>query len=89
MEGETKHRNPEDYKHIAAWGRMLGSFRYYVKQEQAAAFEDGAPLDAIYKNSEGEWERFSGVTNPDTIRYFRENFPELAFWEMPTEEEKK
>ena len=58
-----------DYKHIALWGTMMGSFPEYISGQQDEAAEDNAPLDAIYKR-EGKWEVFSEVTNADTLEYF-------------------
>lgn len=71
-----KHK-PEAYRHIRAWGKMQGSYEYYIKGEQQRASEENAPLDAIYKGSNG-WAVFADVANADTLRYFRTNFPELV-----------
>ena len=46
--------NAIDYRHIAAWGKMMGSFAYFVRCEQAKAARDNAPIDAVYKR-EGVW----------------------------------
>jgi len=45
---------PQDYKCIAIWGNLLGSYRYYIEAEQQRAAFDQAPLTAIYKNGT-EW----------------------------------
>ncbi|MEJ7807552.1 MAG: hypothetical protein WKG03_16705 [Telluria sp.] len=44
-----KTLQPEDYKHIAVWGRQLGSFHYYIKAQQERACAAGAPINAIYE----------------------------------------
>jgi hypothetical protein len=83
---------PTDYKHIAAWGQMMGSYQYYITGEQEKAAAANAPLDAIYfrKPEEADdaqrvgipehsgWHRFSEVTNPQTLWYFKMHYPELA-----------
>ena len=56
---------PHDYKHIRAWGKMMGSFEYYIMGEQEKAAADNAPLDAIYKREDG-WHTYSSVTREDT-----------------------
>lgn len=43
---------PSDYRHIAAWGRYLGSYQYYIKDQQEQAALDNAPLDAVYYNND-------------------------------------
>lgn len=47
---------PAEYKHIAAWGRMMGSFGYYIESQQQKAAKENAPASAIYKHSDGHWE---------------------------------
>ena len=60
-------RKPEEYRHIAAWGRLLGSFVYYVEGQQRQAAEEGAPLDAIYRDhATREWRTMRDVTNDRT-----------------------
>jgi hypothetical protein len=46
---------PSDYKHIAAWGFFLKSYQYYIALQQELAAKDQAPLNAIYKKSDGTW----------------------------------
>jgi hypothetical protein len=64
---------PSSYRHVAAWGQMMNSAGYYIKEKQEEAAQDDAPLDAIYKlhgedtkNGKLRWILFSEVTNPDT-----------------------
>jgi hypothetical protein len=42
--------NPKAYKAIRLWGENLGSYEYYIENQQRRAAEDGAPVDAIYFN---------------------------------------
>lgn len=49
----TKHA-PQEYRHIAAWGSSLGSFGYYIADQQAKAAAEGAPLTAVYR-AEDRW----------------------------------
>lgn len=61
----NKENSPKDYKHIRAWGQMMGSYPYYIKNQQQEAFEDNAPIDAVYKRGD-TWHCFSEVTSIDT-----------------------
>jgi hypothetical protein len=45
----------EDYKHIAAWGNFMRSYKYYIDDQQRIAAKDQAPLNAIFKRSDGTW----------------------------------
>jgi hypothetical protein len=40
---------PADYLHIAVWGRQLGSYGYYIADQQEKAFKARAPINAIYE----------------------------------------
>lgn len=40
---------PWMYRALAAWGRYLGSQRYYIEAQQAQAAHEDAPPDAIYR----------------------------------------
>lgn len=59
-------KKPADFRHLAAWGRMLGSHPSYVREEQEAAARADAPLDAIYYREREGWARYSEVTEPRT-----------------------
>ena len=48
-----------DYPYIRAWGRLLGSFDYYIEDQIAEAKRDRAPYDAIFKTGEEDWSTFS------------------------------
>lgn len=49
----TTMNKPEDYKHIRAWGVMLSSYEYYIRQEQERAAADKAPITAVYEGDKG------------------------------------
>lgn len=57
---------PEDYKYIEAWGVYMRSFNHYIRGEQAIAASLNAPLNAIYRDSEGKWLTFDEITNVQT-----------------------
>lgn len=71
-------KQPQDYKHIAAWGGLLRSSDHYIRSEQLKALRDGAPLDAIYYDdlTEHRWitieecveatkQRIANILNPE------------------------
>jgi len=49
----------------AAWGALLHSNPSYVREQQALASFDGAPLDAVFKR-DGKWVRYVDVTSAST-----------------------
>lgn len=51
----------KEYRAVEAWGHYLGSFDYYIQLQQRLAVMEGAPLDAIYRNSEYVWVRKSDL----------------------------
>ena len=57
----------EEYHHIAAWGRVMGSFPYYIRDEQERAAEANAPLNAIHRpKEEGEpWGTADEIKNDE------------------------
>ena len=55
------------YKYIHAWGKMMGSFPYYINNQVAKAIEENAPETAIFRSSyDGTWATFEGIENKDT-----------------------
>lgn len=81
-------KEPKTYPAIRAWGRLLGSNEYFIKNEIAEAQSEGAPELAIYYSQEDQrWRELSEVRNLDTIRYFKHHYPELAAkaWPEPKE----
>jgi len=61
----------EKYRHIAAWGKMLGSMPYYIKDRQKEALADNAPITAIYKR-DGKWDTFEEI-QVESTRHELEN----------------
>jgi hypothetical protein len=60
MEMNKYHQNA--YRCIGIWGRNLGSFPCYIKNEQRKAAEQGAPLTAIYERN-GVWSTVEEIEN--------------------------
>ena len=54
------------YRHIVAWGKLLGSYPYYIEMQVDEAIKDNAPANAIYKAQDGTWHTYEGITNPDS-----------------------
>ena len=74
--------NPKDYVWIARWGYHLGSFEYYIKDQQDLVAAEDAPLNAIYKR-DGVWHTVDDVVNPETRRSFESRYDECrgpGFW---------
>ncbi len=55
------------YQLIRIWGQELGSFDYFIENEQAKAESDNAPLEAIYQR-DGQWMTIHDVNNKDVRR---------------------
>jgi hypothetical protein len=66
---KPKHK-PEEYVGIRVWGQTMGSYAYYIENEQRRASEDGAPVDAIHERTglggehTGKWMTVSNLA-PD------------------------
>lgn len=64
----TRRSVRERYPLIEKWGRMSGSFTYYIVDQQERAARDNAPEDAIfYSVDDARWVRADEV-NDDTTR---------------------
>jgi len=48
-------RKKYDYPYITAWGKMLGSFDYYIKNVIEQAQKENAPKRSVYKRAVGTW----------------------------------
>lgn len=66
-----KATKPTDYLAIKVWGRQLGSYDYYIDTQQAEAFADNAPVDAIYKGEDRKWRCVSDL---DTAHHFHSDY---------------
>ena len=52
------------YNYITRWGRLMGSYEYYITQQIEKAKKDNAPEDACYFNDfENRWVSYSEI-NP-------------------------
>ena len=58
----------KEYPFIAAWGKFLASYDYYVVREAETAKEESAPKTVIYKNSSGNWVHVYEIVSEDTLR---------------------
>lgn len=57
----------QEYPYIVAWGRMMGSFDYYIKMQIDRARDDKAPRTAIYKDRDtADWHTFENIKNNTT-----------------------
>lgn len=55
------------YPYLYAWDRMMGSFHYYIKENQERAEREGAPTDAIYRAATG-WVTTREITSEETMQ---------------------
>lgn len=62
-----KATQPSDYKHIRAWGKILGSYEYYIENEQQKAFDLELPLDTIYISTQNEGRSVNEIKCKDTL----------------------
>lgn len=54
------------YNHIVAWGRMMGSFQYFIDGEVERARLANAPKTAIYCRSNGSWATYEDIESDYT-----------------------
>ena len=70
----NRAKSPKDYEAIKLWGILLGSFDYYIQNEQKKAFKDNAPLDAICeehsytRKGPGIWRTVDGLQKGHPFR---------------------
>jgi hypothetical protein len=63
MKLSTPNPAASPYLAIYVWGKELGSYNYFILDEQQRAKDDGAPLDAIYKDeTTGHWHTVSELS---------------------------
>lgn len=48
---------PTEYEWIRRWGRAMGSYDYYIVEQQKQAAADGAPLDSIFWRDVEQYDR--------------------------------
>ena len=56
------------YKYIWAWGKLLGSYPYYMENEAEKAEREKAPETAIYRKDDGTWATFEDIKSDVTKR---------------------
>ena len=78
-QSRTKEPNhqPSEYLHIRAWGKMMGSYEYYISNQQAQASSDNAPFNAIYHREGEGWHIAEDIKNPATKEYIEHVVEEL------------
>lgn len=57
---------PEQYPYIRVWGKMMGSFDYFIEAQQAKAATMRAPSNTIYITPESD-EAPAGVSTTEDI----------------------
>jgi hypothetical protein len=57
---------PHEYTAIYAWCQHLGSFGFYLTQQQRKAALEDAPLDAIFRRTDGGWATTDDIVDPIT-----------------------
>lgn len=58
-----------EHPFIWAWAKYLGSTSAaFIRSELEKAHEDGAPADAIFKDSEGKWRTASETKNLQALQ---------------------
>ena len=57
-----------EYPYITVWGKMMGSYDYYIESQIRRARETNAPSTAIYEQGRksGQWSVVEEVENRDT-----------------------
>jgi hypothetical protein len=52
-----------DYPWIVKWGRMSGSYGYYIAMKVNRARADKAPANATHQNDDGTWATTDDITS--------------------------
>lgn len=60
-----------DYRYIRAWGKLLGSYPYYIESQIEQARADKAPDTAIYRRDDGTWQTFENIADETTKAYVK------------------
>lgn len=58
--------NTNDYPYIRAWGKLMGSYRYFIEDEIDRARSEGAPLNATSRGHDGTWSTTDDIVSDDT-----------------------
>jgi hypothetical protein len=68
-----------DYPFIRAWGRLMGSYNYYIRDQVQQARDDHAPANAVYRREDGTWATTDDITPATTrIQLGLDPFPPVA-----------
>jgi len=62
--------NRNEYPYLYHWGKMMGSFDYYINDQIEKAKKLNAPKNTIYFTKDVPV-TFDEVKNPETIDYFK------------------
>jgi hypothetical protein len=83
---EIRPLQPSDYLAIRFWGKMFGSYEYYIQQEQERAFADKATLDATAikwelrrVGEDSSWYHISTTKNPDIAPAYNDFLKECGY----------
>ncbi len=57
----------KDYKMIRTWGKLMGSYQYYIDIQVKKAISDNAPFNATYKRN-GKWRTVNDIENTDLLK---------------------
>jgi hypothetical protein len=60
------------YEYLYAWDVMMGSFFYYIQENQERAARENAPLDAIYRAQNGVWMTTCDIQSDQTMERLQE-----------------
>lgn len=82
-EGYTMSIFNSKYQAIRIWGQHLGSFDYFIENEQAKAESEDAPLDALYKDG-STWVTIADLENKNNQRHVINKLMEYyTYFETP------
>ena len=65
------------YKYLRAWDLLLHSSQGWMDQRQLIAEAENAPLDAIYRDTDGTWHCFSEIKSKETqerVQFIADNY---------------
>lgn len=65
------------YKYLYAWDRMMRSTLAWSEQKQRQAEMENAPIDCIYRDTDGTWHIFGNIENQETKNRIQKIVDEL------------
>lgn len=54
------------YKYLWAWDRIMHAGEHWMISNQMRATKEKAPADAIYRDVNGKWHRFTEISSQNT-----------------------